>query len=162
MGFYLCQNTKFLIPIDTLSWFCRSTGPVDRARSRSTDSVDRLGRPTCTNVHASLAGGPVDRHGRPSRELCSLERPRSTGQRACSLYLASVDQPVDRWHNGLKYDRWPVDRAVDRTESLLSVSRPRSTGRSTGAPTVRNLTIDGRPTAVRAEKLPQQLVFLAL
>ena len=79
--------------------------------SRSTD-VHRRARPC-------LAGGPVDRPGRPSRELCSLERPRSTGRSTGRRDLLSVSWPrstdrVDRWLNGLKYDRWPVDRAVDR------------------------------------------------
>ena len=30
----------------------------------------------------------------------------------------SVDRPVDRSSNGLKYDRWPADRTVDRQATL--------------------------------------------
>ena len=81
-------------------------------------------------MHASLAGGPIDRDGRPSRELCSLERPRSTGQSIgqidCSLYPGH--------------------------------GRP---GRSTETPTVRFLTVGGRPTVIQAVDLPKRLVFLA-
>ena len=39
----------------------------------------------------------------------------------------------------------PVDRAGRPAESLLSVPEVRSTGRSTAAPTVRFLTVVGRP-----------------
>ena len=112
MGFYLSQKAKFLIPIIPVSGFCRSTGPVDRARSRSTESVDRCAQ----NVHARSAGGPVDRPGRPSRELCSLEMPRSgrsTDRESALCSRGSVDRPVDRSPNGRISDRW------------------RSTGRST-------------------------------
>ena len=84
---------------------------IDRDRSRSTAPVNQCVQ-TCT---ASLAGGPVDRPGRPPRELCSLDP-------------ASVDWAVDRWHNdqksyrwhnGRKSDSWSVDRAVDRQQSFL-------------------------------------------
>ena len=61
---------------------------------RPTDPVDRP-------ESSALWKGPGRPSGRPDRETYSL-------------YLASVDRPVDRWHNGLKYDRWPIDRAVDR------------------------------------------------
>ena len=92
MGFYQSQNTKFSIPKMSCSDFCRSTGPVDRARSRSTELVDRRAQ----NVHASLAGGPVDRIGQPPESFCSLESPcrpgRSTGRELCSLFLAAVDR----------------------------------------------------------------------
>ena len=81
-------------------------------------------------MHASLAEGPIDRDGRPSRELCSLERPRSTG------------------------------RSIGQIDCSLYPGHGRS-GRSIEAPTVRNLTVGGRPTTVWAVNFPQRLVFLA-
>ena len=131
MLFYVCQNTKFSFPNNPWPSFCRSTGPVDRAWSRSTESVDRRAQP-CT---PALAGGPVDRVGRQPESFCSLESPdrpgRSTGRELCSLFQAAVD-----WAGRPKLqqsDFWPL--AVDRA---------------------------GRPTAVWAEKLPQQLVFVGV
>ena len=66
---------------------------------RSTDPVDRP-------ESSALWKGPGRPGGRSDREQCSL-------------YLTSVDRLVDRWHNGLKYDHWPVDRAVDRQATWL-------------------------------------------
>ena len=97
MGFYLSQKDQVFNP-----WpgFSRSTGPVDRA--------------TCT----SLAGGPVDRDGRPSRELCSLEslgRPCwSTGRESALCSRGSVDR-ADR-PKPQRSDLWPL--AVDRPRSV--------------------------------------------
>ena len=45
--------------------------------------VDRSGRPTCTNVHASLGWWA----GRPSRELCSLEMAPVDRRRAAALCI---------------------------------------------------------------------------
>ena len=89
--------------------------------------------------------------GRPGRSTDVHRRARQSGWRAGRPGRSTVQR-------ALLSGKAPVDR----TECLLSVSRPRLTGRSNEAPTVRNLTVGGRPTAVRAEKLPQRLVFLAL
>ena len=76
----------------------RSTGPVDRKflraelSTRSTDPVDRL-------ESSALWKGPGRPCGRPDRETCSL-------------YPGSVDRPVDRWHNGLKYCNTPFPEYV--------------------------------------------------
>ena len=119
MGFYFFQNTKFLIPITTLFWLL----PVDRARSRSTESVDRRAQ----NVHASLAGGAVDRQ-RASALWKAFCRPGDRpGREHCSLFPDSVDRAVDRPESrcsldlarstaGLNshfFDRWPVDRPAN-------------------------------------------------
>ena len=131
--------------------------PVDRPVDRSLKSVDRVGRPTCTDVHAFvhwragrprrstarelvLSGKPrstersTDVHRRARQFWQEAGRPtRSTVQRAllsgkapidravdrtestALCILATVDRPVDRWLNGLKYDRWPVDRQFCQT-----------------------------------------------
>ena len=121
MGFYLCQNNKFSFPKNVLSGFCRSTGPVDRARSRSTDSVDRRAQ-TCTSVWLEgRSTGTVDRPessalwkgpGRPGG--------RPGGEPALCIQ-AMVDRPVDRGSNGQKSDRWrstgPVDRGSNGQKS---------------------------------------------
>ena len=105
---------------------CRSTGPVDRGRSRSTD-VHR----TCTQ-QGWWAGRPG---GRPSRELCSLEMApvdragRPAESSALCIQSRSIG-PVDRRLNGQKDDRWPVDRPVDRkgNSALSSCQRADSFG----------------------------------
>ena len=66
--------TNFLIPKIDLSGFCRSTGPVDRAWSRSTGTVDRRAQ-TCTP--GLLEGRSTDSVDR--RELLLSGKPRSTG-----------------------------------------------------------------------------------
>ena len=99
MGFYFNQNVKLLYPRKTVSWL----QPVDR-------TVDRRAQ-TSTPL---LAGGPVNRPGRPSRELCSLEMPRSTGPVDRQRVSLCSRGSVDRSPNGRIFDRW------------------RSTGRSTG------------------------------
>ena len=98
MGFYFSQKDLVLNP-SFLIW----PQPVDR-RAR-----------TCTPV---LTGGPADRPGRPSRELCSLERPRPTersiGQRAL-LSVSWLGRPTGRpMTQRSEIWPWPVDRAVDR------------------------------------------------
>ena len=108
------KKTKLLIP---LLCFLASAGRPGRstaAWSRPTVTVDRRAQ-TCTPV---LAGGrstdPVDR---PESSALWKGPGRPSGRpyrETCSLYPGLVDRPVDRWHNGLKYDRWPVDRTVDR------------------------------------------------
>ena len=104
--FILSQKAKFSIPIIPVSGFCRSTGTVDRARSRSTESVDRRAQ-TCTPY---LVGGPVDRPGRPSRELCSLESPGRPGGRPAEssalCFQATIDRggrPLAQWS-----EIWPL------------------------------------------------------
>ena len=94
---------------------CCFSGFSGRPDGRPSSEVGRpSSRPNARTCTPRPGRWSVDRTGRPSRELCSLEMPwptdRSTGQRACSLYLASVDRPVDRWHNSLKYDRRPGGR----------------------------------------------------
>ena len=110
----MSQKTKFLIPDFLFLASAKSTSRptkstraevgrparstnvhgrahIDLADSRSTDPVDRP-------ESSALWKGPGRLGGRPDRESALCIWPRST----------------DRWHNGLKYDRWPVDRAVDR------------------------------------------------
>ena len=110
MGYYVKYKTKFLNPEIC---FLASAGRPDRSTELG------VGRPTCTNVHASLAGGPVDRSDRPSRELCSLESPgrpgQSTGRELCSLFQARVD----RGSNDQISDRWRSTGPVDRQPSGL-------------------------------------------
>ena len=92
---------------------------VDRVRSRSTGLVDRCAQ-TCTALFGWTAGRPTRS---TAREFCSLDlAPGPGGRLAESSALciqASVDPPVDRWHNGQKSDRWLVDRAVDRQQGIL-------------------------------------------
>ena len=98
------KKTKFLIPISDLTWL---------------QPVDRPGRPTCTDVHSQFwqegwSTDPVD-HPESSALWKGPGRPGGRPDReTCSLYPGSVGRPVDRWHNGLKYDRWRVGRTVDR------------------------------------------------
>ena len=77
----------------------RSTDVHRRARQ----FWQEAGRPNRSIVQRALLSGkaPADR---------AVDRT----ERLALCILASVDRPVDRWHNGLKYDRWPVDRAIDR------------------------------------------------
>ena len=88
MGFYFIQKDQVLNPLDCAAWL----QPVDRSLKAVDRAVDRRAQ-TCMPV---LAGGPVDRPGRPSRELCSLESPgrpgRSTGRELYSLFQAAVDR----------------------------------------------------------------------
>ena len=120
----MSQKDQVFNPLTDFSFQASAVDrPVDRVLKSVDRAVDRRAQ-TCTPV---LAGGPVDRPDRPSRELCSLESPgRPTGRPdrdQCSLYLTSVDRPVDRWHNGLKYDRWPVTgrstASSDRPQRLV-------------------------------------------
>ena len=114
MRFYLSQKDQHFKSLNSVS----RLQPVDRSVDRSLKSVDRRAQ-TCTPV---LAGGPVDRSGRPSRELCSLERPRltdrSTGQRA----VLSVSKPRSTGRS-----------TAGSTVTKLTIGR--STGRSTARPT---------------------------
>ena len=87
----------------------------------------------CSLASAGRPGRSTDVHGRArqfwqeGRSTNQVDRPESSAlwkapvdraadrtERLALYILASVGRPVDRWHNGLKYDRWPVDRAVDR------------------------------------------------
>jgi len=112
MRFYLSQNTKFLILNNPCSGFCRSTGPVDRARSRSIDvhrrerqSGWRAGRPTRSTVQRALLSGkaPVDRAVDRTESLLSVSRPRSTaGSTVRNLTVGrstgrSTDSSPDCW-----------------------------------------------------------------
>ena len=81
------------------------------------------GRPTrSTDVHRRACqfwqeGRPTDPVDRPESSAlwkAPVDRAVDRTERLALCILASVDRPVDRWHNGLKYDRWPVDREVDR------------------------------------------------
>ena len=119
------KKIKFLIPKNIVFGFCRSTA---RSTGQSTDV-----HKTCTPC---LAGGPVDRPGRPpesrgstgrstGREcLLSVSRLRSTGRSTGGSTvenLTAVGRPGGRpvGYNGKKYDRWLVDRLVDRQQSFL-------------------------------------------
>jgi len=95
-------------------------------------SVNRIGRPTCTDVHAFVHW----RDGRPTRSTA----PESF----CSLEFS-------------------VDPSVDRQRVLLSAPVARSTVRSTLAPTVRFMTVGGRPTrSTGRPDRPQRLYFSGL
>ena len=100
MRFYMSQKDQVLNPFTVLSWL---------------QPVDRTGRPTCTDVHASSGR----RASRPTRSTVqrALLSGKAPGGRAadrterlalCILARSTVGT------NSLKYDRWPVDRAVDR------------------------------------------------
>ena len=121
MRFYQSQKAKFSIPIIPVSGFCRSTGPLNRARSRSTESVDRRAQ-TCTR---GLAAGSVDRVSRPPESFCSLESPgRRVGRPAESSALCSrpwSTGPVDRGSNGRISDNWRSTGPVDRQPSRLKI-----------------------------------------
>ena len=92
MGFYQRKNTKFLNPLLVLFWLL----PVDRTGRPSLKSVDRVGRPTCTECARQFGW----RAGRPTRstarELLLSGKPRSTGpvdrQRAL-LSVSSLGRP---------------------------------------------------------------------
>ena len=69
-----------------------------------------------TNMHAltwQVAGRPT--RSTVQRALLSGKAPVDRTERLALCILASVDRPVDWWHNGLKYDRWPVDRQLCQT-----------------------------------------------
>ena len=136
-GIYLIIKRQVFKSLNSWTW--PSAGrPLQK-------SVDRSGRSTCTDVHASLSWWA----GRPSREFCSLEmapvdRPvyrqralfsvsssgRPTESR-CSRFPDPIDRAVDRWLNGHKNDRWPVDRkgnyalsCCQRADSVLGYKYP--------------------------------------
>ena len=92
------KKTKFSIPKFLFPGFSgRPTG-------RPSSEVGRPGgRPTCTDVHNQFwqEGRPTDPVDRPESSALCIQ--------------TSVDRVVDWWHNGLKYDRWPVDRQVWQT-----------------------------------------------
>ena len=96
MGFYFNQKDQVLNPLTVLSWL----QPVDRSVNRSLKAVDRSvdrRAHTCTPV---LAGWPVDRPGRPSREQTALWKGpgRPTGRpdrETCSLY-PGLGRPTGR------------------------------------------------------------------
>ena len=99
------KKTKFLIPKICDLALCRSTG-------RSIETED--GRLMCTNVHSHLAGGPVDRPVRPSREFCYLD-------------LAPVDRPESS-------ALWIQPRSIGRSTDGTTVKNS-TVGRSTGQST---------------------------
>ena len=113
MGFYFIQKDQVLNPLDCAAWL----QPVDRAVDRSLKAVDRAVDRRAQRACQYLAGGPVDRDGRPPERFCSLENPgRPSGRPTEKLFSvpeARSTGPVDRCPNGQKNDRW------------------RSTGRST-------------------------------
>ena len=105
-------------------FFCSRLQPsrlVDLSSRLGLKSVDRLGRPTCTDVHAltwQVAGRPT----------------RSTVQRALLSGKAPVDRPVDRTESSALCI-WPrsTDRLTDGT-TVWNMTVGRSTGRSTDRP----------------------------
>ena len=98
MGFFRRQKDNILIPI--IVW--RGLLPVDRS-----------GRPTCTNVHASLGWWA----SWLSRELCSLE-------------MALVDQAIDRQRAvALYFQARSTGRSTGGT-TVITMTVGRSTGRS--------------------------------
>ena len=117
MGFYLCQNTKFSFPKIVLSGFCRSTGPVNRAWSRSP------GR--STDVHRTCTPGLLE--GRSTdlvdlRELLLSGKPRSTG-------------PVDRQRSLFSVPGSGRPGRSTDAPTVRNLTVGRSTGRSTDRPT---------------------------
>jgi len=96
MGFLLSEKTYFQIP-----YLCRTeklfqASAVDRSGRPSLKSVDRISRPTCTDVHAFVHWRTVDRVGRPlQRALLSgnIGRPvRSTDREFTLCSSGSVDR----------------------------------------------------------------------
>ena len=122
MGFYLSQidklfksqKTVFRLQLVDLLPYSRLT----------LKSVDRIGRPTCTDVHAFVHW----RDGRPTRstarELLLSGNPgrpyRSTNREFCSLFQFSVDRAVDRRLQ--RSDFWPL--AVDRPGRPVGLTDP--------------------------------------
>ena len=109
MGFFRRQITKFFKSLN--SW----TGllPVDRNGQPLQKSVDRSGRRTCTNVHASLGWWAGRPGGRPSRELCSLE-------------MAPIARPVDRQRAAALC----IQSRSTGGSTVIKMTVGRSTGRS--------------------------------
>ena len=106
VGFNWSQKPKFAIPI-LFGPGCLSVDRTSRPRQKS---VDRSGRPTCTERARSLGWRPVDRVGWLPESFCYME-------------MAPVDRPVDR------------QRALLYVSSFRSTGRPvaqRSYGRSIG------------------------------
>ena len=99
MGCYFKIKTQVSSPEKLPARLWRSTGPVDRTKSRSTGPIDRRAQ----NVHADQPLGPVD------RAVDRLQVPHSR--------VGAVDRPVDR-------KAWTVDRAREHLLSGLA----RSTG----------------------------------
>ena len=117
MGIYLSQNDQVFNPRNSCPGFCLSTGPVDRARSRSTGSVDRRAQ-TCTPVWLEgRSTGTVDRP-ESSALWKGPGRPGGRPDRKSAICIqATVDRPVDRWLN------------------VINLTVGRSTGWSTDRPT---------------------------
>ena len=91
----------------------RSIGPVDRVRSRSTESIDRHAQ-ACT---PSLAGGPVDRQRASAIWKAPVDQAGRPAESVCSLFQATVD----RGSNGQKSDHWWSTGPVDRQPSGLLI-----------------------------------------
>ena len=107
---FICvKMTNILIPKKSV---LASAGRPDRSTALEVGRPG--GRPTCTDVHAILHW----RSGRPSRELCSLEMPRSTG-------------PVDRQRALLSV---PEARSADRPTAAPTVRKMIVGGRPGGRP----------------------------
>ena len=115
MGFYLCQNAKFLNPLTVLTWLL----PVDRTGRPSLKSVDRVGRPTCTDVHSSSSWRAGDRSDRPPESFCSLESPGRPTESCALCSRPRSTGPVDRGSNGQISDRCRSTRPVDRQQPEL-------------------------------------------
>ena len=113
------------IPYQKLFQAWRSTGPVDRILSRlgrSTDSVDRLGRPCLVSRACTFCARlSVDRPVGRLKAACSLffaGRPRrSTDSSKCFSLWRPVNRPVD-WVQRLVANR-TAGRPVWSTDSRL-------------------------------------------
>ena len=87
MGFYLCQNTNIFNPLTVLTWLLS----VNRTGQLSLKSVDRRAQ----NVHACLAGGTVDRPGRPQRASALWKSPVDRAGRPSLTASCQFWLPVD-------------------------------------------------------------------
>ena len=120
MGFFRILKTQVFSPLLLPARLWRSTGPVDRTQSRSTEP----GRLTCTKMCTltSHLGRSTERStdckypthgwgrstGRSTVRLGTVDRPESK----CSLVLARWTGRSTGRLNGQFFDRWPVDRKV--------------------------------------------------
>ena len=89
--------------------------PDGRPRQKS---IDRSGRPMCTNMHSSLGWWAGRPGGRPSRELCYLEMAPIDRQRAAAFCIQS--RSTGRSTGGttvIKMTVGPVDRKGKSTLS---------------------------------------------
>ena len=99
--------------------FCRSTGPVDRARSRSTGRSTDVHRRARQCILEGRSTDPVDRQRASALWKCPGRPGGRPAESSALCSRVSVDRPVDRCPNGQKNDRW---RSTDSSFWLPTAS----------------------------------------